>query len=1003
MPRRRTVTTLGLVALALTPAGPAHAAPFGPDAALLVDGQSDLLTPLRKPDGDARGGVVSDDGRYVLFEARGAQDLSGDDDDDLSTADVWRVYRKDRRTGAVTYVSRSGTGRAFAVALSDDGNRAVFGTDARLSPADTNDTDDLYVRDIAAGTTTLASVTSSGAAAGDAYEGAADGDASVVAFITRAAADAGATDGNADHDVYARDLAAGTTALVSRGTPASAVGGSFPSVDDAGTTVLFLTDAPLAGALDTNGTTDAYLRVLSPGSTQLASRVNGGGGAPNGSVITAVLSGDGSTIAWETDATDIGDGDGTAVLDIHRSALGSGTTSLVSRNSGGDPGDADSRDPSISDDGRTVAFTSVASNLDSGRTDTDGAADAFVRRSATNATELSSIAPDGGPVSEATDLARLSGDGRHVVVAGARALAPDLDPRFEHVVVRDQSAVARITETISRPPGTASIVNPGGSASMRGPQLISSDGRYVAFTADAPGLASAAPGVAHAYRRDLRSGEVVLVSATPAGDRFPATAVAISDDGRRVLLSTPVALDPGADTNTAEDLYLRDLTAGTVTLVSRADGPAGAAGNAGAAQGALSRDGSRVAWQSAATDLVGADTSPVTSVFVRDLAAASTILASRDQGPVGATNTAPAAAPGLDGDGSHVAFVSAGGGYGDGGSGATGQIHVRDLGASANTLVSAAADGTQANGAGSAPVLLSADGRLVAYSTAATNLTPDDTDTAGDVVVTRTSDRVHVLASRADGPTGPISAPADLLLSLSGDGRRVLFRTTAAALAPGVAAASIGAYVRDLDAGTTRLASRGPSGAAFGVGLGGTLSADGRCAAMEARYAQIWARALDATCAPAPPPEGGTGAPPVSAPGAAGSPPGATPLDGSDRRAPTVAGLRLSARRTRTGRVVDVRLRLDERARVRIVLSSIGAGRRVGRTCRLPTRALRRRPACERRTRRSTATRTVAPGSRRITLRARTLRPGRYVATVTATDAAGNRSVTRQARFRIRR
>ena len=110
-----------------------------------------------------------------------------------------------------------GTGFSGGPALSADGNRIAFSSNADdLHPLDNNDMTDIFLRDVVAGTTTLVSVNASNTNGGNNYtqsgaEISADGNR--VAFFSRAG-DFGPADAGDDEDLYLRDVAAGTTVLV---------------------------------------------------------------------------------------------------------------------------------------------------------------------------------------------------------------------------------------------------------------------------------------------------------------------------------------------------------------------------------------------------------------------------------------------------------------------------------------------------------------------------------------------------------------------------------------------------------------------------------------------------------------------------------------------------------------------------------------------------------------------------------------------------------------------
>ncbi len=134
-------------------------------------------------------------------------------------------------------------------------------------------------------------------------------------------------------------------------------------------------------------------------------------------------------------------------------------------------------------------------------------------------------------------------------------------------------------------------------------------------------------------------------------------------------------------------------------------------------------------------------------------------------------------------------------------------------------------------------------------------------------------------------------------------------------------------------------------------------------------------------------------------------PPPPTP-PATDRTAPVVSAFAVSPKRVRRGRLASFRFRLSERAAARILLERTLPGRRVGRRCARPTARLRRNRRCTRIVRAGTLIFSNRPaGANRIAFRGRIgrrkLAIGTFRATITATDAAGNRARARRANFRI--
>ena len=112
----------------------------------------------------------------------------------------------------------------------------------------------------------------------------------------------------------------------------------------------------------------------------------------------------------------------------------------------------------------------------------------------------------------------------------------------------------------------------------------------------------------------------------------------ISADGRYVSFNSQATNLSPDDTDTTSDVYVRDLVANTTTLASRASGVSGAKGNAGSFYDLdhnLSADGRYVSYISNATNLDPADTESFPDMYVRDLQTSTTMLASRADGSDG--------------------------------------------------------------------------------------------------------------------------------------------------------------------------------------------------------------------------------------------------------------------------------------------------------------------------------------------------------------------------------
>jgi Tol biopolymer transport system component len=363
---------------------------------------------------------------------------------------------------------------------------------------------------------------------------------------------------------------------------------------------------------------------------------------------------------------------------------------------------------------------------------------------------------------------------------------------------------------------------------------ISGDGNVVLFSSGANNLsAEDDDAVFNVFVRDLASGRTTLVNRATGLDGAVADAGGVwiprvSGDGTRVAFDSAAANLATDDNNLYADIFVRDIAAGTTTFVSRASGLAGAAPTGGSFRPAISADGNRVAFSSSAVELSDEDAGTLEDVFLRDLTTNITTLVSRESGFAGTGGTSVSYEPALSADGRYVAFISDADNLSTADDNLYSNIFVRDTALGTTILANRAggAAGPAANSFSGSPAI-SADGRLVAFGSSATNLSPDDTDTRFDVYVRDTvTDTTLLVSSRGEAPTSDnAGGPA-----ISADGRYVAFQSGPPMVSKGVQPLT-SVYVRDLQAGTTTLVSRapGPAGAvADGPAGAAAISADGR-------------------------------------------------------------------------------------------------------------------------------------------------------------------------------
>jgi Tol biopolymer transport system component len=374
--------------------------------------------------------------------------------------------------------------------------------------------------------------------------------------------------------------------------------------------------------------------------------------------------------------------------------------------------------------------------------------------------------------------ASISADGRYIAFQSVASMDP-ADHNGSDVFVRDTQT--NTTTLVSRASGVAGAGGDGAS----GNPSISADGRYVAFRSDADNLdPDSDDSVGDVFVRDTQANTTTLVSratgvAGAVGDGFSRDP-AISADGQHIAFhSSADNLDSASD-DAVTDVFLRDMQTNITTLVSRADGAGGAAGDGSSQEAAISDDGTRVAFASEAGNLDADSNDVISDVFVRDNVAKTTTLVSRATGVAGAAGDGGSVEAAISADGRHVAFSSAADNIDPDSDDSVGDIFVRDTQASTTTYLSRAtgAAGLIGNGSSTAPSV-SADGRYVAFESAADTLDLDSNDSVSDVFVRDTQATTTLLVSRAAGAAGAVGNDHSVAPSISDDGGYVAFSSDA--------------------------------------------------------------------------------------------------------------------------------------------------------------------------------------------------------------------------------
>ncbi|MDP2234660.1 MAG: hypothetical protein Q8K89_13565, partial [Actinomycetota bacterium] len=310
-------------------------------------------------DRGSRTSDISADGRYVVFYS-GASFVPEDDGVNRD----W--YRKDLTTGEIELVNVATDGTQAdrdydgdgVAAISADGRYVAFDSDAtNLVADDTNDTRDIFVRDMVDGVTVRVSVDSDGdESTSFSWSPVISGDGRYVAFNTSASF--AADDSGGYDDVYVHDTETGDTNRVSVDSDGlEGVENSYdPSLSHDGSFVAFVTRNAFV-ADDTNDDWDVYVKDMSDDSYRRANVASDGTEANNGTSNPPSISADGSRVAFESYADNLVDGDMNDQVDIFVHDFNTAETMMVSVQSDGSQTWSEKWEADLSANGRFVAFT----------------------------------------------------------------------------------------------------------------------------------------------------------------------------------------------------------------------------------------------------------------------------------------------------------------------------------------------------------------------------------------------------------------------------------------------------------------------------------------------------------------------------------------------------------------------------------------------------------------------------------------------------------------------
>jgi cysteine-rich repeat protein len=729
-----------------------------------------------------------------------------------------------------------GNGSTYAGGISADGRFVSFESDAtNLVAGDTNGVRDIFVHDRATGLTTRVSVSSAGVAGnGYSVHSSVSADGRFVAFSSTAS-NLVPDDTNGETDIFVHDRSTGTTERVSLQTGGvQSTGAGYASISADGRFVLMTSAAALDPA-DHNGNFDVYVHDRQTGVTSLVSAITDP--APGrGLALAGTISADGRFVTFgapDDEFVGLAHPDTNGKGDVFLKDRSTGITRRVSAPAGGGAGNDHSWPPSVttgvSANGRFVLLFSLASNLVPG--DTNDLADAFLyeQTCGNGVVDEDEECDDGNDVSGdgCDEDCSITACGNGIVTAGeecddGNAVVGDGCKPDCH---RDNCGDGL--------PGLGEECDDGNAVEGDGcdsnctttrcgngvvsPSEECDDGNVLACDGCNPDCTPGPVGAINTTRESVGTGGVQGV-----GGRYGAFWTAMSTDGRFIAFSSDFTnLVPG-DTNDAIDAFVHDRETGVTTRVSV--GPGGVQGDSGTFLGSMSSDGRYLGLTSGASNLVAGDTNMKHDGFLVDRTTGTTRRVSvASDGTQGNDNSYFA---GVSDDGRYVAFESLSTNLIPGDTNGVRDIFVRDVVAGTTERVSLTSTGQAANGISYNPSI-SGDGRMVAFTSRATNLVDGDSNGYPDIFVhDRVTGVTSLVSVASDGTQADWGSSA---AQISGNGRFVVFGSGASNLTPGDINGNMDVFVRDLVAGTTERVSA-PLIDLPGqeLALGGAISFDGR-------------------------------------------------------------------------------------------------------------------------------------------------------------------------------
>jgi Tol biopolymer transport system component len=536
-----------------------------------------------------------------------------------------------------------------------------------------------------------------------------------------------------------------------------------PKISSDGRYVTFSSDASNLVTNDTNNVRDIFVYDNETGVIERVS-VSSSGVEGNKTSYSSVISSNGRYIAFTSDASNLVPND-TGCRDIFLYDRKTKTIEKVSIGIGKAFSNGYSYHPSISSDGRYVAFASDASNLVSN--DTNNKTDIFVYDSSVQLIERVSISSMNEESNGNSYQPSISSTGRYVVfVSEASNLVSGDTNDVKDIFVYDRHT--HLTERVS----VDSSGNEG-NGECRLYSSITSDGRYVAFSSEASNLV---PGdtnnTSDIFVHDRQTHLTERVSVNSSGKQsnsyseFPV----ISPDGKYVVFSSPASNLVLGDTNGGTDIFVYDRQYSFIERINTAQN--GKESNNLSISASISANGQYIAFDSMASNLVSNDTNNARDIFIKNKSDGS-IKRINVNTTLNQTN-GESWEFSISSDGRYLVFSSKASNLVSGDNNGDWDIFIKDQKTGVIERITSTSNDGQINIINRKPKITS-DGRFVVFFSNLSNLVSNDNNKKKDVFL---YDRKNHIIKRISVNSNGIEGNNDSISpSISDDGRYIVFNS----------------------------------------------------------------------------------------------------------------------------------------------------------------------------------------------------------------------------------